>query len=283
MDLRKKFSNLVFISVTCLLAICASMPIVAFGATKPFPFEDANNNGVYDIGERDITADLETGIFETQNSIVIPAGVKGFRVNGENGIALLAGKNITVNNGYLISTNILLYAEEGTITIGDKTALTSAGFVSIDAGQDVAIGSRATIYANGDVANIYSRGGNILVEEKTTAYGGDTTLYGKDSLYLYAERGTVTVLAGTRLWSKGYVTIYGLGDLEIIGSRVDAAGAHISTEGHLIEFCNNKVQVSGKEGWVYFGAAGSTVDITGSKFRNLDPQNLIIEATDIIR
>jgi hypothetical protein len=274
MNLKRKFRKLVFIIGVGFLAFSISLPM-AYSATKPFPFEDANNNGVYDSGDRDITDEIKSGIFVTEHSIVIPGGVGGFITSSENGFLLVAGQNITLNNYYLASNSrnagISLYAEAGTITIG--AALKSNGFVSIHAEGDITIG--ASVYANGDLADIYSAKGNITVQ-------GKAALYGREGLYLEA----VAVTAASGSWLKSAmrcIAISGTDDIVIEGNRVDAICADIATQGHLITFRNNLVTVPKADGWVYLGAEGSTVDIRGSKFRNLVLGETLIIEGDLIQ
>ncbi len=282
MGSKGKFRKSIFVCSVWWFAICFLLillwPMMSLAASLPFPFEDRNNNGVYDSGiDVNITADLtSTGMFETTESIVIPAGAKTIMSSSPNGIALLAGKNIVVNSHLITSRSgagIYLYAEEG-ITIGSRTILKCSGDISIHAGNDIVFGPNTALWAKAGIADIYSVGGNILVGEKVN-------LYASDSLYLYAEGGEVTVGPGSQLMSKkGFLTIYGAGDLKIDGSDVEATGIHISTASDLVEFCYDDVRVP-KQGWVYLKASGSTVDITGTKFRNLDANNLIIDADDI--
>jgi hypothetical protein len=278
MNSRKRIRNLVLVTILLLLSLSMSLPM-AHSANRLFPFEDVNNDGVYTPGkDRDITAELMTGIFETPNSIVIPAGLKGFTINSASGIALLAKKNITVDNYFLTSykagTSLYLYAEEGTITIG--TTLKAADSIYIYAGGDVVLNPNASLYGQGSMALIESGEGNILVK-------GKAILYGKEDIHLIADAGQVTVLPGSHIMvPKGYVTVFGTGDLVIDGNRVEAMGVHVVTEGHLIDFCNNLVKVPKVDGWVYLGTGGSTVDISGTIFQGLDPANLFIEADEVI-
>lgn len=280
--MEAKFGKLILVCSVWSFALCflsiLLWPMMSSAASQPFPFEDRNNNGVYDSGvDVNIAANLaSTGMFETTESIVIPPGAKTITSNSPNGIALVAGKNIVVDS-HLISSrshaDINLYAE-GAITVGSGTILKSYGGISIYAGTNIALGPDASLWAKGGMADIESTGGNILV-------GENVNLYAWDSLYLYAEGGEVTVNPGSTLTSKtGSHIIHGAGDVKVDGSDAQATSIHISTDSHLVEFCRNDVRVP-KRGWVYIKAGGSVVDITGTKFYNLDPNNLIIDADQI--
>jgi hypothetical protein len=271
MKSKRKFRKLVFIIGVGFLALFISFP-TAYSAAKPFPCEDVNNNGVCDQGEPDITAQIKSGIFTTENSIVIPEGVGGFTTSSRDGFLLVAGQNITLNNYYFASNygGITLYAEAGTINIG--AALKAGGFVSIHAEGDITIG--ASVYANGDLVDIYSAKGNITVE-------GKPTLYGREGLYLEAVG--VTAASGSWLRSaKNCIAVFGTADIVIEGSRLDAMCADIETEGHFLDFCDNLVTVPKAAGWGYLGAKGSTVRITGSKFRNLVLGDTLMIEGDLI-
>jgi hypothetical protein len=285
--MKPRIHNTNLISFVKLLTIVVSISMLfaplCFATVKPFPFEDVNNNGVYDPGiDKDITVLLmSTGSFSTPNSIVIPDGATGIQTSNPNGIALVAGKNITVSNSYLITSGkyagIYLYTENGTVTISDGTLLKSAYFVAIDSEKDVIIGSYASIYAKGEAADIASRSGNISLMARAIVYG-------YNDLYLTAEKGEVTVSINAQLKSpKGFVDISGAADLTINGSRFEALGAHVVTSAHMLEFRDNTVKILSSQGWVYLEAKGSTVDITGTQFQGLDPRFLTINADVVIK
>ncbi len=262
---------------TCF-ALLAPSPLLSF-AWSGFPCEDVNNNGVCDPGEPDITASLlSDGSFSTSESIVIPLGVKGLTTPQGVDLSLIAEKSITLNSN-LVAKNASIYIlAGGTITVGDKTALRAgADFVMLDALGDIVLRPQASVlaeqYVYGSVY-LHSQEGNLLLMHKSR-------LAGKDSVDLQAVG--ITVNQGSTLNTKS-LSIHAAEDVIINGSFLKVGEwLWVETWGHLIDFRNNRVQVIPHQSSVDLVAEGSTVDISGTVFKNLDPNDLTIQATNVIQ
>lgn len=259
-----------------LIAACfgvfASSPFVSL-AWAAFPCEDINNNGTCDPGEKDITVELlSDGFFSTSESIVIPEDVK--RLKNVNGFTLMAGQNITVASkliAYTEGASITLLAQDGTITIGNKVALKAGkgGSVDISAGQDVVFGHHAS--AKSSMVMVYSEAGNVLLMEKTK-------LFAQDYVDIVGLGGGVYISPGSRLSSKeGSVSVLGAQNVVVNSSRVVTEDLTVYAA-HVIDFQNNLVRLASTDGSVvYLITEGSTVNMCGTVFKKLAPNNLIIQ------
>ena len=63
------------------LVLTLALPAARGAAPRLFPFEDRNSNGIFDDGDREITAELSTGLFESEFSVVIPKNSCGMGLN----------------------------------------------------------------------------------------------------------------------------------------------------------------------------------------------------------
>jgi hypothetical protein len=275
MDSKKRFRNSVLVTILLLLFLSISLPM-AHSASKLFPFEDVNNNGIYDPGiDNDISAAIKKyGWFETTESIVFPKAGGGI-IGYANGISLLAGKDITLSNYYLTAgaAGSSIYIDAGGRVTVD-TALRGYAGINISGGGDVVVTSNSNLSSPMGMVYVESSGGDVTVN-------GGARLSGRDNVYLAGVN--VTVEPKATINSLQFATVFSEGDVNITGAEIKGFGLYISTSGHLIEFCDNVVTVAKKAGWVYLSSEGSTVDISGTKFQGLDPANLIIEADEIIK
>jgi hypothetical protein len=232
----------------------------------PFPCEDANNNGLCDSGEKDITLELMNGGFQTRQSIVIPPGVVGLSNN--KGFNLVAGKNIIINSdltGLTPATYIQLQAG-GFIHIGTGVAVKSSELIYMGAGGDIVLGPGSSFFSGRYYVIVYAWAGKIQVEDGATISGGQY-------LYLYGKE---VAVAGAHLKSDLiYAVALGTGDMAIKDSTLQGGWmAYIYSQGRLIDFRNNRVEMSGYNGkgeaYVYLWAIGadSTLDMTGTEFTN---------------
>jgi hypothetical protein len=265
-----------------LIAACfgllVSSPFLSL-AWGGVPCEDVNNNGVCDLGEKDITAELmNEGFYSTSESIVIPADAKELLTKDESGFTLMAGKNIKVSADLTARAGGILLVADGTISVGSEATLKAGqGDVDLNAGQDIVIGSHATLNAREGMVYLFSWDGNIDLMARSRLYA-----WGGFDIVTVSE-GIVTVLSGSEISSpKGELYVNAAGNVSINGSNLQAWHTNISTEASLLTFKDNVVKVSYEEGRVSLSAAGSTIDITGTQFKKLDPANLTLDASTVI-
>ncbi|MBZ0168049.1 hypothetical protein MELA_02401 [Candidatus Methylomirabilis lanthanidiphila] len=262
--------------VGCLGILALSpFPSSAWGG---FACEDVNNNGVCDPGvDNDITTALTTdGSFSTSESIVIPTGVSNLVTPQGIDFSLTAGKNITINSNLVAKTANIYMAAGGTITIGVKTSLRAGSYlVMLDARGDIVLHPQTSVLAEQDgTIYLFSQEGSLLLMDKSK-------LGAKDVVHLQGKG--VTVRPGS-LFKTESMSVYAEEDMSINGSVLNiGTWLWVETWGHLLDFKNNRVQVTPHESSVYLTAEGSTVNISGTKFKNLDPDDLIIQATDVIQ
>jgi len=280
------FRNVRKLARLWLIAACFGLLVPLSSVWGAFPCEDVNNDGVCDPGEKDITAELlDDSYYSTSESIVIPADMKkNLSTKNLDGFVLMAGKNITVNASLTASAKgapIIFQAQDGTINIGNKSTLRAGegGFVDIGAQHDVIIGPGVSVYAKQGTLYVLSWEGDVLLMKGSRLYGE----YGVDVTTV--GQGEVTVYAGSELNSqRGHLGINSGGNTSINGSRLYAEDTSIRTGANLIDFRNN--YIAGPpytDVWVLLSAAGSTVDIRGSRFRNLHTNGLIINAENVMK
>ena len=250
-----------------LLLVVLSAPTA--GAAGPFPFEDRNNNGLWDPGvDRDLTEDLRPNewyvFYTTPNSIVIPAGVTLLTsVERFTGFYLVAGKNITVNS----SINSAVYAgmvdlqAGGDVVIGPGVVLTGRDYVSVSAGGDITVGTRASFNSRGGSANL----GTVNVRAAT----GDITFANGVSfgtlrdVFITALVGDIT--AGPVLSvaaPQGLLFIDGR-QVTINEAQLRAGDMQIMGDGAPLQFRKNRVSVP-KSGYFHIENPRASVDITGT-------------------
>jgi hypothetical protein len=263
----RKMARLWFIAACFGLLVSSPFLSLAWGG---FPCEDVNNDGVCQDGEADITAQILAGYYSTPESIVIPANAKGLSSKGES--SLFAGKNITVN-AKLKGKGIMLGAG-GSLTIGDKASIKGQDYVDLSAEQDVAFGAGSAVQAQKGTVVITSWDGSVSLAD-------GAKLSAQDGVEITAVAQGVTVLSDSRLSTKGDVRIDAAGDVTVSGSRVQANGTSVQAGGSLLDFSNNMVKVSGGDGWVSLSVLGSTLDLCGTEFKNLDSANLDISASTV--
>lgn len=258
---------------------------LAVGAASPFPFEDVNNNGVWDAGvDRDITADLQPNewyvYYATPHSIVIPTGVTFLRsVQGFTGFYLVAGKNITVNSNITSAVYgglVDLQAQGGNAVIGPRVILTGRDYVSVYASADIAIGTGASFVSRGGSANL----GSVQVRAET----GDVTVGSQvkfgtlRDVFITALDGDVTVAANLQVDApQGMLFVDGR-RVTFNGARLRAAGMALTGDDLPLQFKNNRVTVP-RSGFFLIRNPGSSVDITGTIFSRID--SFEIEAAQI--
>jgi hypothetical protein len=271
--------------------VALSLLLVAFsslvaGAAGPFPFEDVNNNGVWDAGvDRDITDALQPNewvvYYATPHSIVIPAGVTFLKSFEKfTGFYLVAGTNITVNssmNAAVYAGMVDLQALGGDVVIGPGVILTGRDYVSVYASRDVVVGAGASFKSSGGSANL----GTVNVRANTgdIALGDKVKVTTLRDVFITALAGDVTVAPGLQLnASQGAFDVDGR-RVMLNGARLRAADMSISGGGVPLEFKNNRVTVP-QSGAFHIHNPGSSVDITGTILPKI--QSIVIQAAQII-
>jgi hypothetical protein len=245
-------------------------------ASGAFPCEDVNNNGVCDPGEPDITADLLTGgSFSTTESIVIPEDVKRLTTKDVAGFVLVAGQNLaiyadlqTVAQGAGIS----LVAQDGTINVGKKVDLKTGkdGFIDLAARGDITLAGASL---KSDMVTLYSEEGNVLIE--------GSKLSGEDGVEITALSGEVTVNSKSQLRSKnGDMRVDADGNATVNGIRIMANVTSVQS-GADIDFSDNRVAAPGDGGAVLLTTFGSMVNVCGTRYKNIDPENVFIQGDEL--
>lgn len=264
--------------VGCLAILAFSpFPSSAWGG---FACEDLNNNGTCDPGvDNDITAALTTdGSYSTSESIVVAAG-KGFTTKSVDGFSLVAGKNIAISAGLSAlakGANIILLAQETVTVSGTNTTLRAGerGTIYIEAGQNIYAGpTRTSMSAKFGAITLYAWAGDILFEQSRLI---------ADDIEVYASEGGVTALNSTFDTKPGDTRVDAATDVIMNGNWVMAELTGIRTAGSLIDFRNNSVKAS-RGGSVILSTQGSTVDIRGTKFMNVDSDSVIIDAQTVLQ
>lgn len=271
--------------VALSLLLVAVSSLVA-GAAGPFPFEDVNNNGVWDPGvDHDISADLQPNewyvSYVTPHSIVIPAGVTFLRsVATFTGFYLVAGKNMTVNssiNSAVYGGMVDLQALGGDVVIGPRLTLNGRDYVSVYASGDIEVGAGTSFVSRGGSANLGTV--NVRAETGGIALGSQVKFTTLRDVFITAMAGDVSVEPGLQLDAPQGV-LYVLGRrITLNGARLRAAWMSLTGHGLPLQFKANRVTVPRSGSFLIYNP-GSSVDITGTTFSRID--SFQIEAAQII-
>ena len=276
--LFNQFSIVVFgaaICATVAIVILASPSfspspsILAAVTQKTFPFEDVNNNGIWDEGvDRDITSELLPNdwyiYFKTPNSIVIPAGIKFLRSKGDfTGYTLEAGKNLTINS----SINSVVYGgtvdlrADGNITIGPKVTLNGRDYVTVYADGNINLGDGSSLASRGGSANF----GSITVrsEAGNISFGKKVRITPLNELFVMAMGGDISSAPGLQISSsKDRISFYGQ-QISIDGSLLRAEYITIDGSGKPLSVRNSRISVP-RNGLLHISNIGSSIDIRGT-------------------
>ncbi len=269
-----------------LALLLVAFSSLSVGAAGPFPFEDVNNNGLWDAGvDRDISAELAPGewytYFETSHSIVIPAGVTFLRATKPfSGFYLVAGKNITVNSSITAAVyagEVDLQAGGGHVVIGPGVTLNGRDYVSVYAKGGVTVGAGSVFGSSGGSANL----GTISVGAETgpITLGSKVRFTALRDIFISALDGSVTAGLGLQVSGpQGQFYLDGHG-VALNGAVLRAADMTIRGDGVPMEFKNNRVTVP-RSGSFVIQNPGSSVDLTGTTLPLID--SIVIEAAQII-
>lgn len=248
----------------------------AFG----LPCEDLDNNGACDPSDPDITAQLLAGGFSTTESIVIPAGVRGLITPPSTvSLNLNAGKNITINSNLIAKHCSLEASAGGTISVGPKAAVRTAESIFFMAGGDIVLHPEAALLATQNAygsINLYAQE-RVQLMERVRVMSRDA---------VYSETGKAfTVERGSTLNTSSLI-VHVSDEVKVSGSFLNV-GWYLRLDayyGDLVDFQRNRVQV-GRGGSVYLTTSespSSTVNVSGTFFKNLTPDNLVIWAANVI-
>jgi hypothetical protein len=273
-------------TVLSCLAVLVAAPVMALAAPggPKFPYADMNNNGVYDAGDVNIGPELRAnGYYSTTESVVFPAGVEEFKVKPGLGLTVSAGKNITIDADIYATgggSSIALFSEDGSITLGRGHFLRGGSAVYLNAGHDVVLGQDSAVRAwdDGGLVMVSSTHGHLLMLESARLRAP------QGMIDILVPEGNVTLLPGAELLAgNGSVAIAAGGDVVVTAGQINAETFTVQTAGHLVDFKRNVVQAPRSGGFVMFHAAGSTIDVRGSQFRNIDADSLVFDAPTVLQ
>jgi hypothetical protein len=247
-------------------------PASAGAGRRGFPCVDVNRDGVCEAGtDTDITNDIEqNGFLITSGDIVIPADAQGMTLRGS--VALLTSGSILVA-GQVRAEAVMLSAG-GTLTVADRATIKGKESVDLSGETGVVIGDAWISAGNGQVW-ITSWNGPLSIT--------GAKIDGGDGVEIAAWSGTVTVTGAQLVAKRGDVFVFGGGDVVVSESTLMGNGNLVRTDASLVDFQGNMVKVMGRDGWVMLAAAGSTINVTGTRFANVDPANVQIDAENVIQ
>lgn len=235
-------------------------------ATAAAPFEDVNDNGIFDGADKDISAVFQTTEFiyyKTPHSIVIPAGSPLTSPEKWAGFYLQAGKSITVNANITSAAYaglVDLRAIGGRLTIGPGVVLNGRDYLSLAARGDIVLGAGASLVSRGVSANL----GTVQMRTETgdIVVGANVKLTTLRDVFMTAVAGDIAVGPGLRLSAPQ-------GMLFADADRVTINGAQLRFTG-LIVHAADPVELKGnrlmlpKLGTILVHNPTSTVDLTGT-------------------
>ena len=203
--------------LTRVLMLSAATPAMAL---SPFPFEDVNNNGMFDVGDKNLSAELKAGdgrgiYYTTRNSLVIPAGVSIIAKRDES-VDLVADQNIIVNGNITTGSYgaVTLQTRFGDVVVGPRARINGMSRVNIYADQgSVSLGAGAQLSSTGSSGNLGSvqihAVENLTFGPKVRVAAASGGVYLSASGDLAAEQGLIlsTPTGNLIVWSEGAVTI----------------------------------------------------------------------------
>lgn len=223
-------------------------------------FEDRNNNGAFDAGDRDITAELiESSVFVTTESVVFVGKTLQSPKRGyTNGFTVLAGKNITIEaslNGGGFGSTLLMTAEN--ISVGDGVKLEARNFVTLSARNALTLGDGVSLRSAGDIG-LSSARGHIVVGEKLNVSSSEL------GIYVSAIAGAVTIGEGAKMsCRRASLSISARQGITANRINLTAESVSLFTATGGIESMHSKFSARGE---VSLNAMGSGVDVEASQF-----------------
>jgi hypothetical protein len=235
-----------FCAALSLLLLLSASRVV--DAAAPVPFEDVNDNGVFDGNDKDISAVFQTTEFiyyRTPHSIVIPAGVPLTSPEKWAGFFLDAGKSITVNSNMTSAAYaglVDLRAMGGRLTIAPGVVINGRDYVSFQARGDVVLGAGSSVVSRGVSANlgtvhVRSEAGDVMV-------GAGVKFNTLRDVFMTAVTGDITVGLGLRV-AAPQGALYAdtvAGGITLNGAQLRVAGLILQARGP-VEFQNNRLTI----------------------------------------
>jgi hypothetical protein len=281
--IREATSHVMKAIVLVLLGLLAAVSAEA----APMPFEDRNDNGVYDEGiDRALTpADIEgivaLGMWSSfDHSLVVPAGATiATRHNGV-GLRIYAKRNIVVHGSLLVTgrygEELTLDTDTGRIEIGPAAVLKGGGGMYIatrEAGMTVAGGAQIT---SGEAFHLSSLGDLELLPN---AQGRGPALKARSGfLFDVAGRFTATGITMANAHPRGVNWISLQQPARITNSTFTLKNGMELFARDGLDFTNNRVISSARATIDVFVHLGQ-LDYTGSLFRPSEYPHLVL--TDV--
>jgi hypothetical protein len=245
--------------------MCAAVAVVGalvgpVDAAGVAVFVDANNNGVFDSGDVDVTETVRAGLpVETPESIVVREGTS-VRVRASS-VTLVAGKAIHVGGALMTTGSMALRTETGPITLGPRSLLTSDAVLQVTAGGDLVV-ERARVQAD-DVVMLEALGGRLAVTYAALNGGTRVDLNG------YAADGDLVMERVTVQSPRGLVNVHVAGRADLHQVTGVARNVNISVGGGLAEITSSTLRVP-RGGMIFItvespDATPSTLDLTRSR------------------
>lgn len=262
---------------TAARALVVTSGLLAFTALAPsaawagFPCVDVNGDGACEAGvDTDISREIaENGFYATDGHLVLPSNVS---VRGD--LSLAAGGNITV--GGKIKAQSVSLSAGGAITMSEKAALKGEDYVDLSSQGPVTIGAGGQVNSGNGTVYVWSWGGGLFL-------GPDVKVAATYGIDLSAMGGNAEVLESQLAASKGEVSLTAAGDIVLTGTTTKGQWVSVRSDASLIDFREGVVKLKGKDGSVLLYTAGSTVNLSGTKFKNVPESALYIDAEEVIR
>jgi hypothetical protein len=254
-----------------LLALLFLVPSLAFAAAAPGAYEDVNDNGVFDAGDKDITAEITAGPeglpgppYITAHSVVVSQPVKlsgrhaNYLIQSAKNISILA--NVSAD-GY--RNNVSLDAVAGKVTISPGVKLSAVDTLFINGGAGITIGAGASLRSaggghNSGLLTLETGNGDISIGERVT-------LSARWGVHLGAPLGSIIVAPGLNASATSGSVQFGAGEaISITGTkRLISPNTALHTWGEKpMAFTDNKGLGSKP---IVIINRGGTVDTTGSR------------------
>jgi hypothetical protein len=272
------------VAAIAAVAVCVAgvlgAPSAAAGQT--FPFADNNNNGVFDAGvDVDVSADVQSGFVFVSESLVLPAGMKVARTKDGIGLFLSAGKDLTIAADVVAAgegAGIALSADGGTLKVHEGVRLQAADWISLNAAGDLVIGDGAVVQGSSRESAIFAYAGGGM------SIGARVKLQVRGNVDLMASGGDVDFGPGARvLAGSGDVNVSASGNVCMIGAQVSARSTSLFSDHELIELKDSKVSAPRGGGSVTAYVTGSTIDVSGTQFKNIEDSAIVLMGETVIR
>lgn len=259
-----------------LSLVLAALPAHSWAGSAPppsFPCIDVNHNGICERGvDTDISDDVKSGFVSASGDVLIPPDGKGITLKAD--LYVFTDGRVTMNSR-MKASSIMFSA--GSVEIGPGATIEAHDSLDISGDSGVVIGARAELRSTNGTVYVSSLNGDVV-------FGPSARVTAKDGIDVFILGEGLTVHPGGR-WraDHGPLSVYSAGDMSVNGSQLEADSTSMFTESHVIEFRNNTVHVSGHGGSVTLMAEGSTIDVRGTRFRNVDPSNVTISAETVLQ